>query len=113
MTPGKVKGSKNYRFDIRIPGMGRVTKSAKTSSRTEYRNRLAVIHKLIDAGCLDTLRMWKEDRVTIEELRNADREGRLYRVADDMRTARSLDDEIDAWLPIHPNKRNREAWRAF
>jgi len=99
MTPERLRGSKNYRFDRQVEGVGRIRRSAGTDDPKEFHRRDAVLTKLIEAGALETLRLFKAGQLSTRDLVDADRNGRLLQAADRLRLHRSLRDEVNRWLP--------------
>lgn len=99
MTPSRIRGSRNYRFDRLVKGVGRIQSSAGTSDMKEFRRRDGILTKLIEAGAHETLRLFKDGHLSIGDLVDADRHGRLLQAPDRLRLHRSLRAEVDRWLP--------------
>jgi integrase len=118
MTPTKGRGSQNYIFDRRIPGVGRIRVSAKTAKRTDFRYRDGLITKLVRAGAIETLRMLQDGRLTILDLVDADHRGVLERVPDQLVLRKRLRSEVDRWLPDsapapESRRRYKVSWERF
>ncbi len=116
--PSRVPDSRNFRFNRYVRGVGRITNSARTSRKTEFDYRNGILTKLIKAGALETLQLFKNGRLTIEELVDADRQQRLEQVAERLLLHRRLDVSIEAWLPESAKtevsqKRYGCSWRRF
>jgi len=110
--PTRVKGCSNYRFDRYVKGVGRIQNSSGTSKLKEFRRRDGILSKLIESGSLETLRLLKEGRLSIRELLDADRQGRLGEATDQLRLHRPLIDAVNEWLPASaPEKRSRDRYR--
>ena len=74
--------------------------------------------KLIKAGALETLRLFKNGTLEIDDLIDADRHGRLEQVADNIRLHRSLEEAIDGWFPQSApakdsRRRYQTSWHHF
>ena len=98
MSPVHVPGSRNYRFNRYVRGVGRITNSAATAKLPEFRYRDGLLTKLIRLGALDTLRLFKRGALTLNDLIAADRTGRLERVAEQLVLDRPLRAAVDTWL---------------
>lgn len=78
MSPHKMRGSRgNFRFDRVFPGVGRINVSSGTTSAQEFKRRDAVLTKLFDSSQLEVLKAFQQGSITIEQLIDADRAGRL------------------------------------
>ena len=118
MTIRRVPGSKTWRVRRYVPGVGSIERTLKTIKKGEARYREGVVVKLIKAGALETLRLFKAGTLQIEDLVDADRHGRLEQVADNIRLQRPLAEAIDGWLPQSaPAKQSRRryetSWKRF
>src|SRR5690348_8926275 len=110
--PARVKGCNNYRFDRYVKGVVRIQNSAGTDKLKEFRRRDGILSTLIEAGSLDTLRLLKEGRLSIRELLDADRHGRLGEASEQLKLHRPLVEAIIEWLPTSaPEKRSRDRYR--
>src|ERR1700693_6014994 len=58
-------------------GVGRGTGSSRTSNPKEFQRRDGILSKLAESGQIEALRAFRDGRLTIEQLVNADREQRL------------------------------------
>lgn len=69
----------NIRFnrDFSRIGVGRITRSSRTSNSKEFQRRDGVLTKLADSGQIEALRAFRDGRLSIEQLVEADREQRL------------------------------------
>lgn len=102
-----------YRFDRKVPGVGRIQKSAGTANATEYRYRDGLLTKLVKAHARDILREFQAGRLTIGDLVSADREGRLTDVLAIQKLTRPLKESVEAWLPISaPEPRSRRRYQS-
>jgi integrase len=70
-------GAIRFNRDFSRNGIGRITNSSRTSDPKEFARRDALLTKLHDWGQFDALRAFKRGDLSIEELIEADREGRL------------------------------------
>ena len=118
MTPTRVRGSKNFIFNRSFRGVGRIQKSAGTKSRQEFRRRDAILTKLYEVGDLETLRAFKRGQLTIQELVDADRAGRLHHAMERLLLHKPITDLMDAWLPHsaaakQSRRRYETSWNAF
>jgi integrase len=97
-VPARVPNSDNFRFNRFFKGVGRVANSARTSSLKEFRYRDALLTKLHKAGALDTIRAFKQKKLSVEELLQADRDGTLLQAADKLHFAKNLCDAVQEWF---------------
>ena len=78
MSPARTgSGRGNFRFDRLFPGVGRVATSSGTTNVREFRRRDGILTKLFEQAQLEVLRAFQRGDVTIEQLVEADRAGRL------------------------------------
>lgn len=101
----RVPGSRNFRFDRVFPEpVGRITSSAGTSSRKEYHDRDRILTRLADDAQLGVLLAFKRGEVSIEELVEADRQGRLRgsAILADVKLRQPMTAAIAALLPEKP-----------
>lgn len=116
--PQRLRGSMHYAFNRVIAGVGRLQHSSGTASRKEFTYRDGLLTKLAHAGALDTLRLFKAGRLTIQDLVDADRRGVLEHVAHRLMLTRPLVAAVEAWLPQSAaapasRRRYRTSWSAF
>lgn len=99
----RASASSPYRFNREFSrnGIGRITNSSRTNDPKEFRRRDALLTKLHDSGQLDVLRAFKNGMLQIEELVEADREGRVKtaELLGYLTLKRPLWDAIDGCLP--------------
>jgi len=83
-------------------GVGRIVNSSRTKDPNEFRRRNDLLTKLAEAGQSEVLRAFKNGEIHIEELVDADREGRLRgaELLPYLSLKRPLWDAIDAALPL-------------
>ena len=78
MSPHRTRMNRgNFRFDRVFPGVGRINTSSGTTVVREFRRRDSILGKLFDNAQLEVLKAFKEGTITIEQLVDADRAGRL------------------------------------
>ena len=79
MSPTKTSGiaGGSFRFDRVFEGVGRIQRSSGTDRVAEFRKRDAILTKLFENAQLEVLRSFQRGDVTIEQLVEADRGGRL------------------------------------
>lgn len=79
MSPSRTSGPDggNFRFDRVFPGVGRIRCSSGTDRTGEFRKRDAILTKLFENAQLEVLRSFQRGEITIEQLVEADRVGRL------------------------------------
>ena len=79
MSPSRIPGdaNANFRFDRVFPGVGRIQRSAGTNRIAEFRKRDTILTKLFENSQLEVLRSFQRGEITIEQLVEADRVGRL------------------------------------
>lgn len=70
-------GAIRFNRDFSRIGIGRITRSSRTSNAKEFQRRDEILTKLADSGQLDALRAFKDGRITIEQLVDADRQQKL------------------------------------
>jgi integrase len=66
-----------FNRDFTRNGIGRITNSSRTTDIQEFRRRDLILTKLYESGQFDVLRAFKNGALHIEELVEAEREGRL------------------------------------
>jgi integrase len=106
-----MRGSSNFRFNRIVPGVGRIHCSSGTDTRVEFNRRNAILTKLIEGGHLDTLRYFHRGTLTIGDLVNADRGGRLAHLADHIATLGDLEAAFEEWLTLEADLAPRTARR--
>lgn len=79
MSPTRTSGAAggSFRFDRVFEGVGRIQRSSGTDNKAEFRRRDVILTKLFENAQLETLRSFQRGDVTIEQLVEADRGGRL------------------------------------
>lgn len=96
--PYKRQGSRMLMFDRQVKGLGRIQCSSGTDKAVEFGRRNGILTKLIEAGHLETLRLFKQGTITIQQLVDADRRGKLLHLSDEVLTHGSLEAAIEEWL---------------
>ena len=103
MSPSRTSsdGAGNYRFDRVFAGVGRIRCSSGTDRLSEFRKRDAILTKLFENAQLEVLRSFQRGEVTIEQLVEADRVGRLKgaELLSEMALRQPLWTAIDQSLP--------------
>lgn len=89
---------RNLLIDRQVKGVGRIQRTSGTTKKGEFERRNALITKLIESGHLDTLRLFQRGTLTIEQLVDADRHGRLLHLSDSLLAFAPLTPAIDEWL---------------
>ena len=91
----------SFRFDRLFAGVGRIQRSSGTTRLGEFRKRDAILTKLFENAQLEVLRSFQRGDVTIEQLVEADRVGRLKGadLMSDMTLRQSLWAAIEDTLP--------------
>ncbi len=72
-----VAGAIRFNRDFSRIGVGRITRSSRTSNPKEFQHRDGILTKLAESGQIEALRAFRDGRLTIEQLVDADREQRL------------------------------------
>jgi len=73
-----MRGSRgNFRFNRVFPSVGRINVSSGTSNAKESRRRDSILTKLFDSAQIEVLKAFHEGGISIEQLVDADRAGRL------------------------------------
>lgn len=86
MSPHRTRGTRgHFRFDRVFAGVGRINTSSGTSNAQEFRRRDGILMKLFDSAQIEVLQAFQQGAISIEQLVDADRAGRL-------RTAELLSD---------------------
>ena len=70
-------GSIRFNRDFTRIGVGRITRSSRTTDYKEFLRRDLILTKLAEAGQIEALRAYRDGRISIEQLIEADREQRL------------------------------------
>lgn len=99
MSPLPAKG--NRQVDRIFPGVGRIRRSAGTRDEDEFAALNDVLSRLYEDDQLDSLRAFSDGRLSVAELREADRKGRLTDeyLLGRIKLEKSLWDAIDETLP--------------
>lgn len=95
-------GPLRFNRDFTRIGVGRITNSSRTTDPREFKRRDDLLTKLAQWGYADVLRAFKEGRLTIEQLLDAERKQQL-RSADLLSLltlSRPLWDAVAATLPL-------------
>jgi integrase len=71
----------SFRLDRLFPGVGRINRSSGTTKVKEFQRRDQLLTELFEHAQLDALRAFKRGDVSIEELLEAKRQGRLTSAA--------------------------------
>lgn len=79
----------------RLVGGLRVRFSTRARTASEHRYRLALVDKLVRLGALDTLTLLRDGALAWETVLQADREGRLGRVASDLQLTEPIGPTAD------------------
>ena len=100
MGPARTgKGTGAFQFDRRFAGVGRIKKSASTESVREFRRRDALLTKLFETSALDVLKAFRDGKITIEEIVEADRGNNAAMSLHRLAASQNLSHAIDAALP--------------
>lgn len=94
---GKAIGA--FQFDRVFPGIGRIKRSSGTTNVREFRRRDALLTKLFEMSAVEVLRAFKDGKVTIEEIVEADRSNNVALSLARLATTSRLAEAIDAALP--------------
>ena len=70
-------GGIRFNRDFMRIGVGRITRSSRATNPKEFRRRDELLTKLANSAQIDVLRAFRNGRLTIEQLVDADREQRL------------------------------------
>ena len=70
-------GSYRLNLDFTRIGVGRIARSSHTTDYKEHQRRVDILIKLSESGQIEVLRAFKDGRITIEQLVEANREQRL------------------------------------
>lgn len=93
---GKQLGA--FQLDRVFPGVGRIKRSSGTDKLKEFQRRDALLTKLYETSALEVLRAFKDGRVTIEELVEADRSNNpalsMQRLATTTNLAKAITDTL-------------------
>lgn len=102
MTPTRTSGSRGGNLEIRrrFKGLGKpLRKSLGTPDKKQFRQRVALLEKLVKLEQYELLRAFQDDDITIEQLIEADANQRLAQGMDGVRLTANLWDAIEATLP--------------
>lgn len=77
MTPHRIGKTGSYRFDRVFAGVGRINRSSGTTKLKEFQRRDQLLTELFEHAQLEALRSFKRGAVSIEELLDAKRAGKL------------------------------------
>jgi integrase len=70
-------GAIRFNRDFTRIGVGRITRSSRTANPKEFQRRDMILTKLAESSQIEVLRAFRENRISIEQLVDADREQRL------------------------------------
>lgn len=90
---------RNKRIDRVFPGVGRINLSSGTRKVRLYGKIDSMLTDLYEEGYLDILRAIKNQRLTLREVYQAKRAGRLSYCMADVLLARPLRQAVEEWLP--------------
>lgn len=103
MTPEKTTDGAGgtYRFNRVFNGVGRIRNSSGTTRLAEFKKRDAILTKLFENAQLDVLRAFMRGQLSIEQLVDADRSGKLKsaELLSELALQQNLWAAIDAALP--------------
>ena len=102
MTPSFTSGVRGGNLEVRrrFRGLDKpLRKSLGTPDRRVFRQRVALLEKLVKLEQFELLRAFQNDEITIEELVEADVRGRLVQGIDGVKLAANLWDAIEETLP--------------
>lgn len=101
MSPHRTGPGGDFRFDRIFQGVGRVRRSSGTTNAKEFQRRDALLTKLFESAQLDVLRAFQRGDISIEQLVEAERAGRLKsaELLADMALRRNLWEAADETLP--------------
>lgn len=78
MSPHRMRGSRgHFRIDRVFGNVGRINVSSGTSNPKEFRRRDGILTKLYESAQLEVLRAFQQGALSMEQLVDADRAGRL------------------------------------
>jgi len=99
MTPARTGGKTgNYELQEIFRNVGEIRQSLGTSDLTEFNNRRALLRKIEKREKWDILRAFRDRKITIEELIEADANDRLGATLADARLGMNLWDQVESAL---------------
>lgn len=113
MTPSRTRGrTGNFEMQRVFPNVGEIRKSLGTSDRRQFNRRVALLEKLHKLERYDVLRAFRDDRISIEQLVEADLQDRLGSTLTDLRLSENLRTAFAATLPMLARKeRTRQRYQ--
>ena len=99
MGPHRTSPGGNYRIDRRFPGVGRIALSSGTTSKKTLRKLDNMLTELFEDGYLDVLEAIQQRRLTLREVYQAKRAGRMSYVVSDLLLQKPLWEEVADWIP--------------
>ena len=92
MSPERTFGERgSYRFDLMVPGVGRIRRKSGARTVREHARRVALLEKLRDDKArLDLLQAFHEGRIRMAELIDADRRNHLPAIVAEVYLGRPL-----------------------
>jgi integrase len=90
----------SYRIDRRFAGVGRIWTSSGAKTQAGYQARLHLLYSLHERGRADILRLIKAGELSVTEVYEADKEGKLDTLTGDRALlSRNLWQAVEAWAP--------------
>jgi integrase len=114
MTPHRIGGTGSYRFDRVFSGVGRINRSSGTTKLKEFQKRDQLLTELFEHAQLEALRSFQRGDVSIEELLEAKRLGRLTSSAllADVKLQSGLWESFDSVFPkVHWSDKTAHRYR--
>lgn len=99
MTPDRTTPGGNFRVEQTFKGVGLIRKSLGTKDLRVFRQRVALLEKLEKREAYEVLRAFDDDRITIEQLVEADAKNELAFTLSGMALRENLWDAIERVLP--------------
>jgi integrase len=101
MTPHRIGETGSYRFDRVFAGVGRINRSSGTKKLKEFQRRDQLLTELFEHAQLEALRAFQRGAVSIEELLEAKRLGRLASsgLLADVKLQSNLWESLEATFP--------------
>lgn len=99
MMTHRVSEGGSFRIDRRFKGVGRIALASGTTNKKRFRAYNVMLSDLHEDGKLDVLRAVQDGRISIQELYQAHRTGRIPYVASDLLLHEKLWPAVEAWVP--------------
>lgn len=99
MTPDRTTPGGNFRVEQTFKGVGLIRKSLGTKDLRTFRQRVALLEKLEKREAYEVLRAFRDDRITIEQLVEADAKNDLAFTLSGIALRENLWDAIERVLP--------------